>query len=462
MAPLSHPNEPSSDVQRLAAAQAEPRCLRTYTPSELVIARSAGCCHFTPEGRRRIDFTSGVLVANLGHNPRAWLERVIALLGWDALASDDDSPFVSAAPLTSYNAITPLETEASQRLVDLLQSETGGARLEQVLWAASGSEAIQKALWAALRYREGADVILASRRGFHGKKGLAGAVTGDEHDPDRDPRVRFIRFPIEECIDVDAQREPHDLRLYEQELERCFAELGQRICCVITEPYLGGGGSYHPRHEYLQLLQRYCRRHDALLILDEIQSNFGRTGEMFAFTTYGIEPDLVCLGKGLGNGAPVAAAVGRRDVFAKLPYGAGSDTYSGNPFSCAAVIATLEAFADGAVLEHARGLAIVLESGLRRLAESPAIAHVRGEGTVWGVQCAAVGERTSQQTANDLVRRCYLGDDQGRAVHLLGPLAGDVIRVAPPLVMSADEANEALTVMHWAATQCAAEAGASA
>src|SRR5205085_4892458 len=104
-----------------------------------------------------------------------------------------------------YNAVTAVETEASRRLVALLQDRPGGRRLEQVMWAASGSEAIQKALWAALAHDRTREMIVATRYGFHGKKGLAGAVTGCETDHDRDPRVRCISFPMEECVDVSRR-----------------------------------------------------------------------------------------------------------------------------------------------------------------------------------------------------------------------------------------------------------------
>ena len=111
----------------------------------------------------------------------------------------------------------------------------------------------------------------------------------------------------------------------------CSTSLAEKIGTLITEPYLGGGGSYHPPKAYLQLLERFCRDNDIVFILDEVQSNFGRTGSMFAFETYGLEPDIVVLGKGLGNGVPVAAAVGRADIFAALDYGEGSDTWSAQP-----------------------------------------------------------------------------------------------------------------------------------
>jgi 4-aminobutyrate aminotransferase-like enzyme len=245
---------------------------------------------------------------------------------------------------------------------------------------------------------------------------------------------------------------------YEQELERLYSELGQQICCLITEPYLGGGGSYHPQKSYLHLLQRFCRAHDIVFILDEVQSNFGRTGSMYAFTEYGVEPDIVVLGKGLGNGIPVDAAVGRTDLFAKLTYGEASDTWSGHPLGCAAVLATLDEFEESDVLEHAQELSKIFEAGLSRLAELPPIAAIRGEGNVWGVQCAPVDGRSSIDVARAIVRACYDGDANGRAIHLLGPLSGDVIRIAPPLVMQLDDAQDYLDAMYHIVDQLFAAA----
>ena len=233
--------------------------------------------------------------------------------------------------MTAYNAVTSLEIEATHRLVEVLQARPGGRRLEQVLWAASGSEAIQKALWAAWPAIGRATVIVATRYGFHGKKGLANAVTGSETDRDRDPRVRFISFPMTECADVSDRGRPFDPAPYRRELDALLHQLGRRLTALITEPYLGGGGSYHPPAAYLQTLQSFCRENDLIFILDEVQSNFGRTGDLFAYETYGLEPDVVVLGKGLGNGVPVAAAAGPADLFGALDYGEASDTWSANP-----------------------------------------------------------------------------------------------------------------------------------
>jgi 4-aminobutyrate aminotransferase-like enzyme len=468
--PIQFPSEDRSNAARETIARKEPVALRTFTPSQAVFAKSAGVFHWTPEGRRLYDFSSGVLVANLGHNPRRWMQQFAAHLGWkpEHLQSDAagdnaaaDSPYFEALPLTAYNAVTEIEAQAVERLLRNLQNSPGGSRLDTVMWAASGSEAIQKALWACLHRDESRDVIVATRHGFHGKKGLAGAVTGSERDRDRDPRVRFISFPMQECDDLSKQNDPLDLSNYEAELNALKAELGERLCCLITEPYLGGGGSYHPQKEYLQLLERFCRENDLLFILDEVQSNFGRTGCMYAFESYGIEPDIVCLGKGLGNGIPVSAAVGRGDVFASLKYGEGSDTWSANPLACAAVIATLDEFENTDVLQNGRRLSEQFAAGLNRLKETGLIARVRGEGMVFGIECAPAGDCSAADVANAVVEACYLGRDGGDGIHLLGPLANTVVRISPPMTTTESEAADSLELLHGIVADLAGRLAAS-
>jgi len=439
---ISFDGETKSNAMRESVAAREPISLRTYTPSQLVIERSAGLYHYTPDGRRLADFTSGVLVANLGHNPKRWWQRLAHYMGWSPDV-DFDGEYLMLPPLTAYNAISALEVEANHRLLTSLHRTALGARLQEVMWSASGSEGIQKALWACLQFQPKRDVILATRYGFHGKKGLAEAVTGDEHSPNRDPRVRFIDFPREACRDLDHGNEPYDPASTTRELERLWTKTDGRVNCLITEPYLGGGGSFHPPKPYHAALQDFCRRQKVMLIFDEVQSNFGRTGEMYGFEKYGVEPDVVVLGKGLGNGVPVNCAVGRADVFASLNYGGASDTWSAHPLGCAAALATLDVFERENVVEHAGNVSRIIEGGLRRLRELPHVAAVRGEGMVWGVELADFEGHPASAVAVACVRECYLGDVNGHAIHLLGPLAGKVIRISPPLTMTLDEAH------HW-------------
>src|SRR5215210_5496973 len=145
---IKHPGEEASNDYRRRTVESEPIALRTFTPSMTIVAKSAGSYHWTADGRKLADFTSGVLVANLGHNPTRWWQRVLDYLGLARLNPAQE--FCQAAPLTAYNAATELELVACERLLANLQSHPGGSRCEQVMWAASGSEAIQKALWAAL------------------------------------------------------------------------------------------------------------------------------------------------------------------------------------------------------------------------------------------------------------------------------------------------------------------------
>jgi 4-aminobutyrate aminotransferase-like enzyme len=452
-ASIHHSNETTSNTDRDIAAKFEPKSLRTYTPSQAVLAKSAGVFHWTPEGRKLYDFSSGVLVANLGHNPTEWMKKFANYMGWGEspwkTPGQASVSYFPALPLTAYNAITPLETQASKRLADLLQGRPGGKRLQQVMWAASGSEAIQKALWAAQARDRTREMIIATRFGFHGKKGLAGAVTGSETDRERDPRVRFISFPMKECVDLSLREAAFDPAPYRQELEALKQQFGRKLNVLITEPYIGGGGSYHPHKAYLQMLQAFCRENDIVFILDEVQSNFGRTGDLFAFETYGLEPDLVVLGKGLGNGVPVAAAVGLSSLFNSLDYGEGSDTWSANPLCCAAVLATLDEFARTNVLDASRRSSAIIEKGLVKLKELPFVAHVRGEkgGMVWGVEMRDHAGKTAADWANTAVLACYQGEGN-LGIHLLGPLAKKVVRIAPPLVITESEARESMELMH--------------
>lgn len=454
-------DEEQSNAVRRTISSTEPHSLRTFTPSQAVLAKSAGVFHWTPEGRRLYDYTSGVLVANLGHNPVQWLKKLQQYLGWPADLNSCSEEFLPAVSMTAYNAITELEAAATQRLLNSLNASPGGNRLNCVMWAASGSEAVQKALWACMKHDPTRPGILATRFGFHGKKGLSGAVTGSEEDSDRDPRVRFISFPRAECSDIDSPDAAFDAATYRSELESVCDAAEYPIGCLITEPYLGGGGSYHPPAEYLQLLQEFCRERGILLILDEVQANFGRTGRMYAFESYGIEPDFVCLGKGLGNGVPVSAAVGSHAICSKLGYGETSDTWSANPVSSAAVLATLDEFEASDVLDRTNRLNEIFTAGLRTLKETGVICKVRGEGMVFGIEAAAVGDMAAADVACRIIERCYRGNDSADGIHLLGPLAGCVIRVAPPMCMTDEEARHSLELLHAFCSDVARQTGAS-
>ncbi len=458
MTAIRHRDEPTANADREAIGRTEPRSVRTFTPTQAVLATSAGVFHWTADGRRLYDFTSGVLVANLGHNPTRWTRQFLHYMGWPVEGPPRDAAYFPAVPLTAYNAITPLEAQANRCLLAAIQACPGGEQLDAVMWAASGSEAIQKALWAAMARDKTRPMIVATRFGFHDKKGLSLAITGSEADAERDPRVKFISFPMSECRDMTMRDDPFDPTPYQRELDALWHQFGPKLGTLITEPYLGGGGSYHPPKAYLQLLEQFCREHDLVFILDEVQSNFGRTGKLFAFEAYGLTPDVLILGKGLGNGVPVAAAVGRADIFHALDYGETSDTWSANPMSAAAVRATLDEFAARDVLGEMAEPSRIIEDGLLRLKRFLFVANVRGEkgGMVWGIEMRDHAGKTAAEWANALVLACYHGDGTN-GIHLLGPLAKKVLRISPPLTITPAEAEHAMTLLDYAAGRLAGE-----
>ena len=411
---IQHENEPRANALRTRLDAINGIGQRTYTPTQIVVARAKGVRLWTVDGNELFDFTSGVLVSNLGHNHPLFEERY--------------RHYCAELPRTSYNALTEIEIEAAERLVKCMGMS--GAR--KALWAASGSEGIQKAMWCALHKKPDCPVMLATRGGFHGKKGLAGDVSG-ETSPN--PNVRFISFPMQ-----DEKSES----FYENELDAISKECGGKIALLITEPYLGAKGSWHPPKWYHKLLQNWCRTHDVAYIFDEVQSCHGRTGNMFAYQSYEVEPDLVVLGKGLANGEPAAAVVGRADLIDALTYGEASDTFSGNPHACAAVCATLDVCEKEGIVENCRAMAKVIgERMCKAMEKFSFIKDVRGEGLVYGIEMA------DDATAQRAVLEAYRGVN-GKGVHFLGPLAGKVLRVSPPLTITAQELDEAFSVLNQA------------
>lgn len=411
---IQHEGEPLGNAVRRRLDAVLGKGQRTYTPSQLVVAKAKGCHIWTVDGRKLIDFTSGVLVVNLGHAHPEFERRYRA--------------YCRKLPRNAYNMVAPVEVEAAERLIKSMNYP----KAQKVLWAASGSEGIQKAMWCALHRHPERPYMVATRGGFHGKKGLAGDVTG-ESSPN--PNVLFVSFPMYE------EKPP---AFYQQELDALAETYRGRIALLITEPYLGAKGSFHPPKWYHQLLQAWCEKHDIAFILDEVQSCHGRTGEMYAFQTYGIQPDLVVLGKGVANGEPAAAAVGRADLIDTLDYGEASDTYSGNPRACAAICATFDVFKKERIVRHARKMGTRMQRRLNGLiGRFPFVKAVRGEGLVYGV------EIVDDATANQCVLEAYLGTGR-KGVHFLGPLAGKVLRVSPPLIITKSELDEAFAIIETA------------
>ncbi|MCZ6676583.1 MAG: aspartate aminotransferase family protein [Candidatus Poribacteria bacterium] len=431
--PVQIENEPQSNESRRLAAEFISKGHKTYTPTQLVIQHAQGVYLWNPEERRFIDFTSGVLVANLGHDHPYFEERY--------------RRYVKGLPRTAYNTLTELEVRAARRLIENLDNE----KMQCVLWADSGATGVIKAIQAAQRHQPDKHIILATRSGFHSTKGLAGNVTGEQS---RNPNVRWLSFPMVMDKGQASNLEWSPAVLIPKvvaELDALKREYPDQICMLITEPYLGARGAFHPPKSYLRQLNDWCNENGVTFILDEVQSCHGRTGSMYAFQTYGLDPDLVVLGKGLGNGEPVTAVAGRADILDALDYGEAHDSYSGNPRACAAILAVLDTFEKCPILENCRQMSAIIEEGLYRLtADFEFATYVRGEGLVWGLEVDSYGGKTAGEIANECVLECYR-----HGLHLMAPLAGNVLRIAPPLVITESEAKAGLQLMYQAFEQIA-------
>ena len=376
------PETPSGKVSRRPD-----HLLPTYARADVTIVRGEGMRVWDDDGREYLDFGAGIAVVALGHRHPAPLAAAQAQL--DRL----------------WHASNLYRTAPGEMLAALLSERFGGA---QAFLCNSGAEAVEAALKYA-RKATGRPGVVALEGGFHGR--TLGALSATGQPAKRQPfapllpGVRFVP--------------PNDVAAL-------VSSVDGDVGLVLLEPILGEGGVVPLDAEFLAAAAEL----DALLCLDEIQVGVGRTGSFFAFEQPGVRPDLVTLAKGLANGLPIGALLVADDAPRGLVAGDHGSTFGGNPVSCAAACAVVEAIDDG-LLADVRKRGAALASGLAAL---PGVREVRGRGLLLG----AVLDRP----AADVVESC-------RARGLLVLTAGEVVlRLAPPLTVAEEDIAEALAVLH--------------
>jgi len=366
--------------------------LPTYARAELTIVRGEGCRVWDDAGRSYLDFGGGIAVVGLGHRHPA--VTAAAHVQLDAL----------------WHASNLYWTEPMLRLAGLLSERLGGGR---AFFCNSGAEANEAALKVA-RKVTGRSGIVALEGGFHGRTFGALSATGQpskwEGFGPLVPGVSFAR--------------PNDV----ESLEAAVAPGGE-LAVIVLEPILGEGGVVPLEEEYVRAASEIAREVGALLCVDEVQTGLGRTGTFFASEQLGIEPDLVTLAKGLGNGLPIGALLARDGVADAIAPGDHGSTFGGNPVASAAACAVVEAI-DDELLANVVARGAQLADGLRQL---PRVRQVRGRGLM-------IGARLDGDAASAV--------DGCRERGLLALSAGpDVLRFLPPLVVDAGEVDEALAVL---------------
>ncbi|HET9285953.1 MAG TPA: acetylornithine transaminase [Gaiella sp.] len=366
--------------------------LPTYARADVTIVRGEGCRVWDDEGSSYLDFVGGIAVVGLGHLHPAVTAAAHAQL--DRL----------------WHASNLYWTEPMLRLAGLLSERMGGA---QAFFCNSGAEANEAALKVA-RKATGRTRIVALEGGFHGRTLGALSATGQpgkwEGFGPLVPGVSFAR--------------PNDV----ESLEAAVAPASE-LATILLEPVLGEGGVLPLEAEFVRSAAEIAREVGALLTVDEVQAGLGRTGTFFAYEQLGIEPDLVTLAKGLGNGLPIGALLAREGVAEAIGPGDHGSTFGGNPVASAAACAVVEAI-DDALLENVAARGKQLATGLSELG---AVREVRGRGLLLaGVLDGDAGA---------VVEACR---ERGLLVVTAGP---DVLRLLPPLVVSEAEVEEALAVL---------------
>ncbi|GBD07912.1 [LysW]-aminoadipate semialdehyde transaminase [Candidatus Thermoflexus japonica] len=356
-----------------------------YPKRNLTLVRGEGVYVWDEQGRCYLDATGGQGVALLGHNPPA----VRA-----ALRAQMDRLMI--CPEIFYN-------DRRAELLEALQSVLPGGRAWRIFLCNSGAEAVEAAIKFA-RWRTGRAEIIAARRAFHGR--TMGALSATWNPA--------YRQPFEPLV-------PGFRHIPFNDVEALEAAIGPQTAAVILEPVQGEGGVWPADPAFLRAARKLCDDHGALLIFDEVQTGFGRTGRWFAAEHYGVLPDLLAMGKGMGGGFPIGAVAFPAD-WGPLPSGTHGSTFGGNPMACAAALAVIETLRREPLIERAARLGALFQERLRQI-RSPLVREIRGLGLMVGVALRV--------RATPVLRRMM---EEGVLALPAGP---EVVRFLPPLIVEA-------------------------
>jgi predicted acetylornithine/succinylornithine family transaminase len=377
--------------------------LQVYRRGAVVFDRGRGCRLFDANGRSYLDLISGVGVAALGHaHPRLADAR-----------ADQSRPLLR----TSKGFFHPLQGELATRLATL-------SGLSRAFFCNSGAEAVEASLKFARRYwhaqGQPRPAFVAFDPSFHGRTMGALSVTWDDHyrAPFKPliPGVTFVPFG-----DVDALR----------------AAVTEQTAAVIVEPIQGEGGFRPIGRAMAAAIGSACRETGALLIADEVQCGLGRTGRPFYSPVVGLQPDLMAVGKSLGAGVPLAAALFSERVAAAAAYGDHGSTYGGNLLACRAALVFLDELIDGGLMSHVARVGAHLEASLHALAARHAIVReIRGAGLMWGLDL----DRPAAPVVDAAIHQGLL----------VNRTADTVVRLLPPYIITTDEIDEAIGLLEAA------------
>ena len=388
------------------------------------------------EGKRYIDFASGIAVLNTGHRHPAVVKALHAQLERLMHSAFQITPYANYIELAErLNAIAP------------------GLTPKKSMLFSTGAEAVENALKIA-RYHTRRSGVIAFSGGFHGRTLATMTLTGKVQPYKAGfgtllPSVFHVPFPLS----YHGVSSEDSLSAIEQ-LFKADVDPAQ-VAAIIIEPVQGEGGFYIAPAEFLRALRVLCDKHGIVLIIDEIQSGFARTGRMFAVEYAGIEPDLMTVAKSIAGGVPLAAVIGKAAIMDAPPPGGLGGTYAGSPLGCAAALAVLEVIASEKLLERSLRLGEMLMTRLRVLQKRFAcIGEIRGLGSMVAIEL--VKNASAEQPDADLTKALVQTAARHGLVILSCGIYSNVIRFLAPLTISDALLSEGLDKLETALSEVSA------
>ncbi len=409
----------------------EPQSMSDQMP--LVWEKAEGCVITDVDGNEFLDWSSGVLVTNVGHCHPYYVEQV---------KDQCDKLF------NCYDFLTTARADLAEKLVQIAPDH-----LRKVFLVTTGSDATEAAIRMARRAHDGFEII-AFHGAFHGRTyGAASAGGSRGVKMGFGPMMTgFLHSPFPYCYRCPFGRNVEDcgyqcLEYLDWTVER--TSCGE-LCAVITEPYQGGAGSIIPPPGWFEGLDKWCKEKGIYFIFDEVQSSFGRTGKMFSMEHWDIKPDLVTLGKGLGSGVPCSAVLGTSEIMDILPPGSMGSTNGGNPLSSRAALAAIHIIEAEGLVQNSAAMGAIMEQRFAAIAaKHEQLGDVRGMGLVFGLEM--VTDAKSKTPDPGLCRRVVEAAYQ-HGLCMIAPIGmfGNVIRIAPPLVITEQQVHESLDIFEAA------------
>lgn len=411
------------------------RCDKVMPPmarrvTQLGVVKGEGCYLTTDDGRKILDFASGIAVCNLGHNFPSVVEA----------AKEQMNKLVHGCHnILYYESYVAL----AEKLVELTGGDT------KVYFSNSGAEAVDGAVKLA-RYVTGRPGIIAFKGAFHGRTFGAATLTASNAAYRKNiesglmHNVFHLDYPylLHTPYPYDGEHTPE---AYFTQFDELFDKLilPQRVAAIIMEPVQGEGGYIVPPKDWMVYVREICDKYGILLIYDEVQTGFGRTGKMFAHQHFGVKPDIMSCAKGIANGFPLSAVVAKKEIMDQWMPGAHGGTFGGNPVACAAAVATIRELENGAVENGAR-MGVYFMEKLKKLQEKySCIAEVRGLGLMIGAELLDREGKPAKELTQ-LIQKKALEKD------LLILTCGsykNVIRFIAPLIVTEKEIDFAVEII---------------